>query len=50
MMWAVAIAGWTLLSLIASPLIGAALAGGRALQVREQGIFEEATHPLRPLA
>ena len=42
MWWAFAITAWTLLSLVASPLIGAALAGGNALEVRETGILETA--------
>lgn len=39
MWWAFALIGWTLLSIVASPLIGSALAGGRALEVREDRIF-----------
>lgn len=47
MWWAFAIAAWTLLSLVASPLIGSALAGGNALEVRETGILEAARSSAR---
>jgi hypothetical protein len=47
MWWAFAIVIWTLLSLVASPLIGGALAGGRTLRVREETLFEAASRPLR---
>lgn len=40
MWWTFAIVIWTLLSLVASPLIGGVLAGGRALEVREKGLFD----------
>ena len=50
MWWAFAIVVWTLLSLVASPLIGSALAGGRALAVREAGILESARRSARRLA
>lgn len=50
MWWAFAIIAWTLLSLIASPLIGRALAGGRALEIREAGILETAKTSARRLA
>jgi hypothetical protein len=40
MWWAFAIVVWTLLSFVASPLIGGVLAGGRALQVREKGLLD----------
>jgi hypothetical protein len=45
MWWTLAIVAWTLLSFIASPLIGSALAGGRALEVRDNGLFETAARP-----
>ncbi len=37
MWWAFAIVIWTLLSFVASPLIGGVLAGGRALQGARKG-------------
>lgn len=40
MWWAFAIAIWTLLSLIASPLIGRALAEDHSLQVREAKVLD----------
>jgi len=46
MWWAFAIFVWTLLSFVASPLIGSALASGRALQVRDENVFETARRPL----
>jgi hypothetical protein len=46
MWWAFAIVVWTLLSLIASPLIGGALAGGRALQIRDARTFDFEARPL----
>lgn len=50
MWWAFTIIVWTLLSLVASPLIGTALASGRALEVREAGILETARRSTRRLA
>lgn len=47
MWWAFAIVVWTLLSLLASPLIGSALAGGRTLEIREAGILETARRAAR---
>lgn len=46
MWWAFAIVVWTLLSFVASPLIGAALAGGRAMEVREEGLLDVAARRL----
>lgn len=46
MWWALAISGWTLLSFIASPLIGNALAGGHALKIREGRRFEASGQPI----
>lgn len=46
MWWAFAICAWTLLSFVASPLIGSALASGRTLRVRDERLFEAARRPL----
>lgn len=48
MWWAFAIVVWTLLSFVASPLIGGVLAGGHALKVREKGLFDLQGRPLQP--
>jgi hypothetical protein len=47
MWWAFAIAIWTLLSFVASPLIGGMLAGGRNLHVREETLFDLQARSLR---
>ena len=47
MWWAFAIIVWTLLSLVASPLIGSALAGDKVLEIRDAGILEAARRSAR---
>lgn len=50
MWWAFALVVWTLLSFVASPLIGRALADGRALRVRESSGYALGGDPARPAA
>jgi hypothetical protein len=50
MWWAFTIIIWTLLSFVASPLIGSALASGKALEMREASILESARRSTRRLA
>lgn len=45
MTWIIALIAWTLISFVASPLIGRALASGRHIHIREATSYDQAMVP-----